>query len=152
MTGRPSQPGDAGFTLLELLVVLALMGAAAALAVPSLREPLRGSELKRTASRLVELARTARAEALRSGVEHRLVVDAAARLVRGSSGRTVAVPSGIRLRLLGEGNAVDAGQAAIRFSPDGSASGAGLGLDDGRSAAEIGVDPLTGAAMLGWRR
>lgn len=67
---------DAGFTLIELMVVVALIAIASAVASLALRDPA-ATRLEQEAARLTALLESARAEARASGVEARWVPRAA---------------------------------------------------------------------------
>lgn len=65
--GRGGRARPRGFTLVELLVVVAVVGIAAAAVVVSVRDP-QATQLEREAIRLVALLEAARAESRASGV------------------------------------------------------------------------------------
>ena len=67
---------DAGFTLIELMVVIALIAIASAVASLALRDPA-ATRLEQEAARLTALLESARAEARASGLEARWVPRAA---------------------------------------------------------------------------
>ena len=62
ITGRSSKHGR-GFTLIELILVLAIMGVGLAMVAPSLRGLWRGAELRDTALHIAALTRWARTRA-----------------------------------------------------------------------------------------
>ena len=63
-----------GFTLLEMLLVLALIVTVASLAVPSIRGSLRGQRLRQGAERLRAELIAARVKAMRTGITHAFVL------------------------------------------------------------------------------
>ena len=64
-----------GFTLLELLLVIALIGIILVLAVPSLRDTITGDDLKKSTRLLIGLERKLRAEAVRDQINYLLCFD-----------------------------------------------------------------------------
>jgi general secretion pathway protein H len=64
-----------GFTLLELLLVIVLIGVVLVLAVPSTRDALTGDKLKKTSRQLIGLERKLRAEAVRDQLDYILCID-----------------------------------------------------------------------------
>lgn len=71
----PRHPQTAGFTLVELIVVMALLAIAAALAAPSLARSLRQRNLDQEATRFVALTEYARAEAVSQGIPMTVWID-----------------------------------------------------------------------------
>ncbi len=66
MRSRFSPPGSSGFTLVELLVVIAVAAILATLAVPSLRTTMHNNQLDTVSNMLVAALATARSEAVRA--------------------------------------------------------------------------------------
>ena len=69
------RPSTGGFTLMELLVVLAILGLALVLAMPTLGRMFPGLELRSEAHDLVNLLREARARAIGRNEEVTVVID-----------------------------------------------------------------------------
>ena len=111
-----------GFSLLELIVVLAIVAAVSAVAAPHLSGAVRAASLTAGARELAASLRAARSEAV---VQRREVAFVPRRDPR-----------------------LAADAPAIRFFPDGSSSGGRLTLRaDGRSA-HVEVDWLTGRVSI----
>ncbi|MDP2853166.1 MAG: prepilin-type N-terminal cleavage/methylation domain-containing protein [Smithellaceae bacterium] len=71
--GRFTKPS--GFTLVELLVVIALVGIILVMAVPVTRDILTTSSLKKASRQLIGLERKLRVEAVRDQVDYILLLD-----------------------------------------------------------------------------
>lgn len=71
---RRSEPAP-GFTLVELIIVMALLAIVSAIAAPSLSRSMRGRHLDEEASRLLALTEYARDEAVSQGVPMTLWLD-----------------------------------------------------------------------------
>ncbi len=145
------RPGrEHGFTLLELLVVLGILALALALVAPSLNAARLGIAVRSAGYELAAHLRSARAAARETNVERALTIDIEGR--RYWAEGVVAprqLPRGIAIDLtVPASERIAANAARIRFFPDGSASGARVVLDDGRSATAIRVDWLTGDVRL----
>jgi type II secretion system protein H len=77
MIRRRSNP--AGFTLLELILVMVIICTALALAAPSLNGWSRGSKMRDAVDQFVALTQFARTQAISTATVHRLQIDGAAR-------------------------------------------------------------------------
>jgi type II secretion system protein H len=130
----------AGFTLLELIIVLVIVCTALALAAPSLRGFWTGSQTKDTVHHLLALARWARSQAAADGRVFRLYLnrqegtfwlaaeDGGAFAPLGSDfGRIHSVPAASTLELTTLGGT---GQEFIDFYPDGWATPAQIRIVD----------------------
>lgn len=71
ITGKPNKKG---FTLVELLLVIALIGVVLVLAVPSTRDVLTGDKLRKASRQLIALERKLRVEAVRDQMEYILCI------------------------------------------------------------------------------
>ncbi|UTW12180.1 GspH/FimT family pseudopilin [Marinobacterium rhizophilum] len=153
---------QAGFTLLELLVVLVLATLMLSLVVPRFAAVVPGVELKSTAQKTASLLRYARSRAM---AESRLIALSLDRQTHGLrlSGRDEPVPLPDTLSLslsdaggLALGNEIlmplDLGASApapsIRFYPDGGSSGGSLLLSGPSGRYRIEVDWLTGGVHI----
>ncbi len=142
----------AGFTLVELMVVLLILSAVAALAAPSFSRTIHSARLRASASDVRAAFARARSLAVAGGRERAVVFD----LEKGEYGLDNdavrrGFPEPVRLgvvRLPGEENV--RGDARVRFYPDGTAEGAEVSVDSGDGGTiRVKVDPLTGIAEAG---
>jgi prepilin-type N-terminal cleavage/methylation domain-containing protein len=67
--------GSSGFTLVELLLVIVLMGVILVFAVPSTRDVLTGDNLKKASRQLIGMVQKLRVEAVRDQMEYILCLD-----------------------------------------------------------------------------
>ena len=118
-----------GFTLLELVLVLAVIAVAIAIVAPSLSGFARGRAASNVAGQFVAVARWARTQAITSGATYRLNVDPSANKwwltsdnghsfvqVDNDFGKEFTLPDGITMTT--DAPKVDKGQA-IEFDPSG---------------------------------
>ncbi len=149
---------ERGFTLLELVVVLFLAAALAALVVPSFSGTLESARLRAGAAEVRATLSLARALSAAQARERSVSFDLETGEygVAGESARRL--PEGIRLRSVRVGDRVVDGERAIgdkaaarvRFFPDGSAEETEVALTSvGGGALRVVVDPLTGLAEAG---
>jgi general secretion pathway protein H len=144
----PSRAG--GVTLLELLVVMALMGLIAAMAVPLFGSGVSSTELKSSARQVAAGLRFARSEAVATRSETRMWLDLEKRAFRvDHDARQHNLPAGLEIKLFTAQNDIaDEKVGSIRFYPDGGSNGGRVTLAAGERKFEIDVDWLTGRVAI----
>ena len=135
-----------GFTLLELLVVLAIAAGIAALVTPTLSSAITFFELKSGARQLASALQAARGRAIAMDGEVAVIVDVQKRMYRTTGTSEVRpVSPDLALKLETSGSEVLSDQVgAIRFFPDGSSTGGRLTLAAGGRKYIVSVNWLTG--------
>ena len=139
-----------GFTLLELLIVLVLMGLIAALTVPSFSGGVSTTQLKSAAREVAAGLRLARGQAVAQRAETILELDVDARAFRVlPDPRVHVLPTGIDVKLFtAQSDLVNDRVGAIRFYPDGGSNGGRITLAAGERKYDIDVDWLTGRVAI----
>lgn len=144
-----------GFTLVEALVVIALMATAFSLFAGVLVGALPGQQLRAATGHLAAEMRATRARAVATGVDQSFVVDTRSRTWRsGPSDETSVRRRGELDGALAVGATVareeqpGPGLAAIRFFADGSSTGGRVVLRRGEAAWRVDVHWLTGGVRV----
>ncbi len=139
-----------GFTLLELVVVLALAVLLVAIVPPLLTAALPGAELKSASRRIAASLRLAREEAIRKGHDVAFILDLEKHRYRVEGPfRTVQLPADLDLTLIAAASEMQGEErGAIRFFPDGSATGGRILLSRGGKGWQVGVQWLSGHVQL----
>ncbi|MBK5971208.1 MULTISPECIES: GspH/FimT family pseudopilin [Thiorhodovibrio] len=139
-----------GFTLVELLVVLAIAGLMLSLTPPLISAALPGVELKAAARRTASALRVTRELAISSGQDQAWVLNVADNRYRiAATGRDGRLPSGIDLKLLGaEREMRGDDEGGVRFFPDGSSTGGNVILTRDGHGYQVGVNWLTGRVLI----
>jgi general secretion pathway protein H len=142
-----------GFTLLELMLVLLLLGLAYGLAGPTLGNRPIGFELQTATRQLAAGFRKARTTAIAQQREAALTLDLEARsfTVTGDS-RSYSLPKPLEYRLYtAETEVLRERIGSIRFFPDGSSTGGRVtahAAKPGNMSQSVDVDWLTGRAVV----
>ncbi len=139
-----------GFTILELLIVLAIMAVAYAMAAPKIGAGLQTLEARAAARALVSTLREARVQAISRRIDVAVVLDMDQRdyTVGGDTKRHI-LPIGTELILdTAQSELLTSRSGAIRFFPDGSSTGGRITLALGTERQQISIDWLTGRAQI----
>jgi general secretion pathway protein H len=139
-----------GVSLLELLVVLALMALIAGLVIPTFGDGVPTSQLKSSARQLAAGLRVARSEAVAQKREAFLVLDLEGRRFKiDNDPREYALPPRVDLKLFtAQQDIVNEKTGAIRFFPDGGSNGGRITVAAGARKFEVDVDWLTGRVAI----
>jgi len=145
----PSPPltlgANAGFTLIEMLIVLTILGFTAAIAMPVLTAPSNGTRLRVTARELLSALRHTRAAAVTRQTPMDFMLDVDARSMASpvvpekkfSSDITVAM-------VIADAERLPPARGAFRFFADGSSTGGDIRLLLAGLETRICVNWLTG--------
>lgn len=134
---------------MELLVVLAIVGLALALAVPSLGRTLPGLELRSEARTVAGAFREARAVAIGQNREATVVIDVEQRTLRLGSRALLRLNPRLGISVRSAASEAPApGTGGISFFPDGTSTGGRVTLSLGERQRHVLVDWLTGAVSI----
>ena len=138
----------AGFTLIEVIAVMAIIALVASLAVTMMPGTGRAG-LKALTMQTASLLRRERLGAILTGRDREVSLDGERRVLVGDGGDTVALPRDVVLDILGVDELWSGRQAVVRFHPDGASTGAVLKLSREKAEYEIRVNWYTGGVAIG---
>jgi len=138
-----------GLTLIEILIVLAIIAIVSAIAIPIVNG-VSNAEMRSAARQLASGLRLARSEAVAQRRETFLVIDIAGRRFKvDRDGREYKLPRNVELKLFtAQQDLVDDKVGSIRFYPDGGSNGGRITLAAGERKFEVDVDWLTGRVAI----
>lgn len=138
--------GESGFTLLEMVCVIAIFAMLAAIVVPALPRGTSRIRLESFAIAAAALLKADHDAAIRRGSQIATQVDAASRLIRsGATDRVVRIPNDVKFdALLAARCDKHSGQSTIRFFSSGMSCGGVIALTRSGFGYEIRVNWLTG--------
>jgi general secretion pathway protein H len=136
---------EEGFTLVELLVALAIVALVAALAFPGIQASSRSQNAETISREIVSRLRVSRTIAIARASPQSVVIAPGARQIRFPDGFLLSVPQGVEMTIVTGQETVRAeSEAVLAFLPNGSATGAELFVKDAASELKIEVNWLTG--------
>lgn len=132
-----------GFTLMEVVLALTIVGMLAVLAVPYVRASSGVTALKARANEIASLLRRDRNMALHLGRDSIVLVDADGGTLRsGLLGQSIAVPGNIKVSLVPDR------ASGVTFAANGSSSGASIVLAAKGASISIDVNRLTAVVRI----
>ncbi|HEV8262435.1 MAG TPA: GspH/FimT family pseudopilin [Burkholderiales bacterium] len=136
---------EQGYTLLELLIVLIILGIGTAATAQLVMHRLPGFQLDASSAGVAAMLREARSVAIRDNREQPVVIDFDARTLQiGTGGRKHQLEGNIGISLFTASSELEGQRGAIRFFPDGTSTGGRVRLFADARANEIVVQWLTG--------
>src|ERR1051325_11428325 len=115
----PAGKGDDGFTLLELILVLILIGASMMIVLPNIQKGLEDREVRLSALRLAAAARDLRSRAVSDGQAKQLELNLADNNYRVAPATEVQLPPEVRFVGIEGGETLDHGSKRFNFTVDG---------------------------------
>jgi general secretion pathway protein H len=147
---RVPSPGDQrGFTLLEIIVVMVIIAAAAVLGVMALRGGSERVQLHSATKQIAANLRYTRAQAIATGQPQRFTIDPRGHVWQAPNGRRGAVPETLGIHFTGARQVQpQTGVGAIVFFDDGASTGGRVQIAGKRAAWNVDVAWLTGEVTL----
>ncbi|MFT4247770.1 MAG: GspH/FimT family pseudopilin [Pseudomonas sp.] len=139
-----------GVSLLEMLLVIALIAVAGLLTAAALTGGLDGMRLRSSSRQIAAQLRYTRTQALVTGQPQRFTLDPGARRWQAPSGHHGEIPPGLDIRFTGARQAQRyAREGAIVFFPEGGATGGRIELQARQAVWRIDVSWVTGEVVAG---
>jgi general secretion pathway protein H len=151
---RPSswrtETRGAGFTLIEVIIVLTILGLVMAVVFSGTRGPSDIITLRAAANELAAGLRDVRSRAIEANRPMDLTLDLGRHRWQIGNGPETPLPPKANVELVtlaGQIRAADFG--VIRFEPDGSSSGGRIELIENGHRITVGIDWITGRVLVG---
>lgn len=148
MTLLAGNVDTAGYTLLELLLVLTIIAGVLALAPPIFSQAVTANEPRTATRQIVAALRYARSEAVAARHPVGFTLDVEQHRYRLDNHPAVELPQSLELTLVVADHEVKKGSGAIRFFADGSATGGSIRLGNTAATYEVHVAWLTGQVTV----
>jgi general secretion pathway protein H len=144
----------AGFTLVEMIVVILIIAVGSAIVVPMVEGGFEAREVRRAARQIASTMHYCRGEALALGEPQEMVIDAGENSIHTTGwGRWAVLTDRAVIDDVRGGNVVGDGIVQILFFPNGSSTGADVVLAGRRDRREhrllVSLDPLLGTVHVG---
>lgn len=138
-----------GVSLLEMLLVVALLAAISAVVAAAMTGGFAGIQLRSEAKRITAQLRYTRTQAIATGQPQRFTIDPQARTWTAPNNRHGDIPAKLGVTFIGAREMQPRrGEGAIVFFPDGASTGGRVQLSAKQAAMNIDVTWLTGEVRL----
>jgi general secretion pathway protein H len=141
----PAGKDNRGFSLIELVLVLLLIGVSMAIVLPNIDKGLSDREVRVSALGLAAVARDLRSRALFDGVPQELALNFPQNSYLVAQSREVQLPPEVKFASIDGGQTVDRDIKKFYFFPNGSSLGGTIVLTGERSVSYlVRLEGLTG--------
>jgi general secretion pathway protein H len=142
--------GEAGFALIEILCVLAIIGMLAAIILPAIPRATSRAKLESYAVETAALLKADRSAALRRHIQVTTQVDATSRSIRsGVTGRVIRLPNDVSVDAMLASRCADrSAGGSIDFFPSGMSCGGVIALARPGIGYQVRVNWLTGGVDI----
>jgi type II secretory pathway pseudopilin PulG len=140
--GGSGAGGEAGDTLIEALVMVAIVALVSAVGFPQVHRSLLAFSGRQTVATVAQVLREAHAEAVRRDAPVAFAISADGRVYGAGGGRRHVTPAGVVL------SSREAAGGGIVFQGDGSSAGGAVRVTAGRRTALITIAPGAGVVAL----
>ncbi|MBB5208693.1 GspH/FimT family pseudopilin [Chiayiivirga flava] len=138
-----------GFTLIEILAVVALIALAVTLVAVSVGDGLTGAKVRAASRDLAAALRYTRGQAIVKREQKTLSVDVDGRRYRAADRSWVELPKDMDIKLFtARSELEEEGVGRIRFFPDGASTGGHIDLIRGEAVWRVDVNWLTGEIRI----
>ncbi len=138
-----------GVSLLEMLLVVALIAAASVLAAAAFSGGIGGMQLRSAAKEIAAQLRYTRTQAITTGARQQFVIDPQAHTWQAPNGRSGEIPPALGVVFTGARQLQPSrGEGAIMFFADGASTGGRIQVSRKGAAWNIDVAWLTGQVKL----
>jgi general secretion pathway protein H len=143
------RPAARGFTLLEIILVMAIIALASVLAAAAMGGGFRGMQLSASAKQIASNLRFTRAQAIATGQPQRFVIDPHAHTWQAPKSHHGEIPAKLAVAFIGAREVQPhPGEGAIAFFPDGASTGGRVRLSSGNAQWTVDVAWLTGQVRV----
>ena len=144
-----SRRRNAGFSLLEMILVVALIAIASLLAAMAVTGGMQGMQLRSSSKEIASQLRYTRAQAVATGQPQRFVIDPRGHRWQAPNDKRGKIPPALDVEFTGAREAQPrAGEGGILFFPDGASTGGRVQLRAKQAVSRIDVAWLTGEVTL----
>ena len=145
--------GEAGFTFLEILLVVGIIAVAATLVAPAIDSGMRAREVRSAVRSVAATLKTLQSDAVITGRIQKLTIDPRANEIRVEArDASLQLGEAVQLTTVRGGEIDPSGTIRVNFYPNGSTSGLDVVIDDRESPGDVGflinLDPLIGLVTI----